>query len=86
MPAERKASRRSRNLPQISDAEWEVMKTHCEIGAQILRGDSETMRAFLAWSKVENKPGARGAVNPIRKIGTIAGGMVSTENRRFEPS
>ncbi len=33
----------------LSEDEWDVMKRHCAIGAEILREDSKVMNAFLAW-------------------------------------
>lgn len=33
----------------LSADEWEVMKQHCAVGAEILREDSKVMNAFPAW-------------------------------------
>ncbi|MBN2560065.1 MAG: response regulator [Phycisphaerae bacterium] len=33
----------------LNENEWDVMKRHCVIGAEILRAESKVMTAFLAW-------------------------------------
>ncbi len=52
----------------LSQDEREVMKEHCAIGAEILREDSKTMNAFLAW-RGGHAPGRNGkGQNPILKM------------------
>ncbi len=52
----------------LNEDEWDVMKRHCAIGAEILRDDSKVMNAFLAW-RGARKCGRNGnAQNPILKM------------------
>ncbi|MFH1749253.1 MAG: HD domain-containing phosphohydrolase [Planctomycetota bacterium] len=52
----------------LNEDEWDVMKRHCAIGAEILREDSKVMNAFLAW-RGEHTCGHDGnGQNPILKM------------------
>lgn len=52
----------------LNEDEWDVMKRHCAIGAEILREDSKVMNAFLAW-RGERAYGQNGNTeNPILKM------------------
>lgn len=58
---------------ELNPEQWEIMKQHCVIGAEIFCQDSKAMRLFLAWqenhSHIENKSGK----NPLHKMAaTIA--------------
>lgn len=53
--------------------EWEIMKQHCTIGADILREDSEVTKAFLASRAQDAEPQAASGVNPLLEMAsTIA--------------
>ena len=49
----------------LDATEWEVMKRHCAIGAEILHEDSKVMSTFLAWRGVDTCDHDRAARNPI---------------------
>ena len=52
----------------LNEDEWDVMRRHCAIGAEILREDSKVMNAFLAWRR-ERKCNHNGnAKNPVLKM------------------
>ncbi len=48
--------------------EWDVMKRHCVIGAEILREDSKVMNAFLAWRGARTYGDNGNAQDPILKM------------------
>ncbi len=52
----------------LSQDEWEVMKQHCAIGAEILREDPKVVTAFLAWRGVPARGRNGESQNPILKM------------------
>ncbi len=52
----------------LNEDEWDVMKRHCAIGAEILREDSKVMNAFLAWRGGRTCGHNGNGQNPILKM------------------
>jgi putative two-component system response regulator len=54
---------------KLDPAEWEIMKSHCAIGARILREESKAMAAYLAWRE-EGPSAPRGMADPVIEMAT----------------
>ncbi|MFH1417730.1 MAG: HD domain-containing phosphohydrolase [Planctomycetota bacterium] len=52
----------------LNEDEWDVMKRHCAIGAEILREDSKVMNAYLAWRGARMCCRNGNAQDPILKM------------------
>jgi putative two-component system response regulator len=52
----------------LTDAEWEVMKQHCRLGARILQEDTRAEAAFEQWLSRPGVPGSRAADNPVLQM------------------
>ena len=52
----------------LNEEEWEIMKQHCAIGAEILCEESKVMNAFLAWRGGRTCGHDGNTRNPILKI------------------
>jgi putative two-component system response regulator len=52
----------------LSEDEWEVMKQHCAIGADILRKESKVRAAFLAWHGGQTYGYNGNGQNPVLKM------------------
>ena len=52
----------------LREDEWELMKRHCAIGAEILRADPKVMTAFLAWRGVPAYGRSEKGQAPILKV------------------
>jgi putative two-component system response regulator len=58
---------------KLDPDEWEIMKSHCQIGAEILRHDAKIMKAVSEWGPALYKDEHSGDQNPILKMAsTIA--------------
>jgi HD-GYP domain-containing protein (c-di-GMP phosphodiesterase class II) len=53
---------------RLSHDEWEVMKRHCAVGAEILREDSKTMRTYLSTYGDHRAPQHKCSRNPILRL------------------
>ncbi|MBU0595078.1 response regulator [Candidatus Bipolaricaulota bacterium] len=52
----------------LNEDEWDVMKRHCVIGAEILREDSKLRNVFLAWPGARKRSNDPRAQNPVLKM------------------
>ena len=52
----------------LNEHEWNVMRRHCAIGAEILREDSKVMNAFLAWRGGRTNDRNGNGPDPILKM------------------
>lgn len=66
---------------KLDPAEWEIMKSHCAIGARILREDSKAMAAYFAWRNRE--AAQRAEPDPIIEMATD---IVLTHHEKWDGS
>jgi len=52
----------------LNHEQWEIMKQHCEIGAEIFNQDYGNMNAFLVWRENHAQQKPRRAINPLYKM------------------
>jgi response regulator RpfG family c-di-GMP phosphodiesterase len=53
---------------KLTPAEWTMMKTHCQIGAEILRDDAKAMEVYYTW-KGKDAPRRSGKqLDPLRQV------------------
>ena len=64
----------------LEPEEWEIMKTHCAIGAEILQSNSELMQTFRAWSK---RP-AHSSQEPGNPILRMASSIALTHHEKWD--
>ena len=65
----------------LSEDEWNVMRRHCVIGAEILREDSKVMNAFLVWRGGRTCGHNGNGQNPILKM---ASSIAMTHHERWD--
>ncbi len=53
---------------KLNPEEWELMKQHCEIGADIFNQDAKTMQSFLSWRGDLSHSSNKMEHNPIHKM------------------
>lgn len=51
---------------RLTPAEWALMKTHCQIGAEILRDDAKAMEVYYSWKGQESHSGRQ--LDPLRQV------------------
>jgi putative two-component system response regulator len=68
---------------RLTPAEWEVMKQHCVIGAEILRQDPQSTTALQRWHRDSPSPRPMRSDNPFLKM---AASIARTHHERWDGS
>jgi putative two-component system response regulator len=65
----------------LTAEEWDVMKQHCAIGAEILRQNPQSMKVFQRWRREPSKIGQAQCDDPLL---TIAASIALTHHERWD--
>ncbi len=66
---------------KLSPEQWEIMKKHCVIGAEIFNQDSRIMRLFFTWQENHTQMVNKNGENPLHKMATT---IALTHHERWD--